>query len=361
MNSFDKKLHEMSKELKVSEDYKKKIDETLLKLPLEEEPASDRPHVRTKRVVWVVIRLVLLVLCSGFICASVTNANFFETFKKTIMDFFHSEKGNTEDNGVKSRQMHSQSKADLMLEIKESVIDRSNMYLLVKITASTTVEFNDKVGFEYFAFSEGENFDTNKLISGARDCKLLEVSEDENAAIFVVSLTAASEIRDGVPVSVCFKNMMEDPYGENPKMLVEGMWSLSLAADYTITEQLDIEGSEEMTYDFLGDPATVQSIHVTPLGLEFQSSISSKAYEASGISFTRQDIRLNMMDGSEIKLMNRDMEEPEQVSSSSEMYSDTIEDPYFTRQFEFEETLNINQILGITIDDLYIPFKKLQD
>lgn len=68
----------------------------------------------------------------------------------------------------------------MKLELCESVIDYNNIYLLVKISAPATVDIDSQSGFDYFAFSYGESFNTQQLLGGARDCRFFEMSEGEN-------------------------------------------------------------------------------------------------------------------------------------------------------------------------------------
>lgn len=358
MDRFNKKNRKLAEKLVVSEQYRKKVEETLINLPVENSVVHKKRHFCIKRIIQTAVCLFVIV-CISLVAISSTNANVFTTFKKTIVGFFdNGEENQSQKLGVKSQQNYSQGRPGLLFELCESVIDRSNIYLLVKLTVSAEVGLDSQTGFEYLAFSYGDSFNTDMLLGGNTDCVLYEASEEENTATYIVSLSCVEEIDEGEQISVCFQNFMRNPYGENSEMLVEGVWNLSFTADYTVTDRLSVEGDEKLTYIFLGDEAVVRNLVLTPLGMEFSSWITPTACEQSAVSDSRLDIRLKLLDGSEIQLMSHDLEEPTpQVSGSSLLCSEDMETPCLTYQFEFENVLDLKQVLGVYVEDLFISVK----
>lgn len=361
MSKFDKKIKELSKNLEVPAKYSKRVEETLKNLPVEEISQKQTKHFSGKYVVRIAVCLLVVVFLGSF-HVNKAEANIFTVFKQTIMSFFHIEGGATpQELGVGSKEEHIGSKPELFLELRETVVDGNSIYLLVKIVASSNIDFSKDAVFDYVAFSKGSNYNTDMLLGGAVDCSLLEVSEEkENEAIYVVSLSTDEKIEDGSQVTVLFKDFMRDPYGDSPEMLVEGMWSLSFCADYTVTEEINIEGTVDTTYPFLETEAVLKSIRITPLGMTVKSDVSAVPYDELGISDTRVRITLKMLDGRELLLMSHDLEEEVMVSGSSLSYESEGEKTYQTLQFEFETMVNTKQILGITIEELYVPVKNVE-
>lgn len=77
----------------------------------------------------------------------------------------------------------------------------------------------------------------------------------------------------GVSRRKLFKNLMRDPFGENPEMLVEGMWSINFTTDHTVSEEMELEGEGETVYPFINTTATLKKIKLTPLGFAILNTI----------------------------------------------------------------------------------------
>lgn len=362
MSSFDKELRKRSKKIKVPENYEKKIEEILIGLPAEKQTTRYGKRFGARRIIQLAV-CILVIVGIGILGVTSTDANIFESFKKTIMSFFESEDGSAPEKlGVKSQQNYAQSKSDLMLELRESIIDRNSIYLLVKVTAPADVVFDSDVGFEYFAFYKEQTQESKELLGGVTDCRLLEVLEEEHAATYVVSLSTTEEIVDGASLYVTFKNMMQDPNGDDAQLLVEGLWSFAFTADYTVTEQLSAEGVADKRLLFLEDEATVRSVVVTPLGMELSVWITQKDYELAAVSNDRLDIRLKMLDDSEAVLMCHDIEvETPYISSAGMEFSENEEGPCVTYQFEFEQVQDLKQVLGVCVDDVFVPLRNIEE
>lgn len=361
MAKLDKKIKEISKNMEVPEEYSRRVEETLKNLPAEEEVHKENKRLSGKHMFRLAICLLFVIILFS-VNVNNANANIFTVFKQTIMNFFHIEEGTSpEELGVGSKEEHIGSKPELFLELKETVVDSNSIYLLVKITASTDVVFAEDVTFDYLAFSDGSNFNTDTLLGGATSCSLLESSEEKtNEAIYVVSLSSDQKIEDGSEITVFFKDLMLDPYGDSREMLVEGIWSISFSADYTVTEEINIEGTADMIYPFLGEKAIINNIEITPLGMVLRSDVSAVPYDELGISDTSLRVRLKMLDGSEILLMSHDLEEEVMVSSSGISYESVDEKTYQSNKFEFGSMINIQQIVGVYIEELYVPVKEVE-
>ena len=353
MNELDKKIKELSKDFSIPEGYNQKVEETLDSIPEEHKSNS---NIKRRGILFVVC---LALLGGGLLLSQseVAEASFFTHFKETVMDFFGLGEEESASIGVSSEKEKSVSKPDLMLELREKVIDRHNIYAMVKITAPTDINFEETLSFDYFAFCKGNNYNASRVLSGAKDCKLLEVLEGKkNVATYVVSLSSDEKLKEGSEVTVFFKDLMRNPNGDNPEMLVEGMWSVNLTVDYTVSEDIKVKGTDNMTYPFLKTEASLSKLELTPLGLEIVSDISTAPYDELGISDTTIAVRLKMIDGSEKVVASHDMEETI-VSSGSSTFMKKKKRTLQTDTYQFSKTLNTSKVIGIYIEDFYILIK----
>lgn len=358
MNDFDKKIKRMSADFKIPEEYGQRIEDLLQTMPDKTISASTGRRKLVGRLVMCICMLGI-----GFFLlfrTEVVEAGFFENFRQTIMTFLGiGDDGEAELTGVESAKENAVSKPDLMLELQEKVIDSKNIYLMVKITAPTNIVFADNITFDYFAFSRGTSFNTAELLPGAKGCELLEVMGGrEHIATYVVSFAPDEELEEGTEVTAFFKDLMIDPYGDSPEMLVEGMWSIPFTIEYTVSEELEAEGAQETTYTFLDSTAVLKEIDLTPLGLTLVSDISDVPYDLLGISDTTVDIRLLMADGSEKTVMSHDMEEATITSSGSNSF-ETEEDGcvYMRNTFQFQQALDISQVVSVWVEGCEVPFE----
>lgn len=354
MTNFDKKIRELSRNVDIPKGYDKRIEDILQKIPETEEHYSGRKHWLNKKKLSVAFCLICIVSVLGM-GAIEANANIFETFKLTIMDILNIGEEDKE-LGVESKKEQIESKLDLMLEMQEAVIDDQGVYLLVKITAPAGITFNEEVSFDYFAFCEGENYNADKLIGGGRDCHLLETMEEKpNVATYVVNLAADMRDLEGKYVTAYFKDLTLDPNGENPQLLVEGMWSVTFLSDITVKEKIEIEGKPDMEFSFVDTTATVENIELTPLGLTILSDVSRFPFEDLGISDTSIAVRLKLIDGSEIHIMPHDPEEEWIVDSGSTEYSEENGKSFQKDVYLFTSAIDITKVVGVYIQDLYVP------
>lgn len=358
MAGFDRKIKKLSKKFKAPEQYHKRIDGILESIEEESIPTPRRRNsVRFAGIVVIVCVIVVGCLCLS--SPEVAEASFLETFKQTIMDFFGMGENESQKIGVESEKEKAVSKSDLAIELQEKVMDEQNMYVVVKITAPSDVEFNEDISFEYFGFCKGSNYNASDLISGAKGCKLLETLETKkNVATYVVEVAADHKIEEGEEVTAFFKNLMSNPYGDNPQMLVEGMWRVTFTASYTVSEDIVVKGTEDMTYSFLDTQATVVKMKFTPLGMTLNSDVSNVPYEELNVSDTRITIRLKMIDGSEKIVISPDPETPVISNSGSDYFSQKKGRTYIKKSIQFQKALDIDQVLGVYIEDSYIPIKE---
>lgn len=355
MTEFDKKMRELSRNMKIPEGYSQKIDGVLQSLPEKKVSPYKKKHWLNRKKIGFAFCLICFILLVGFNSIEV-NADIFESFRLTIMDIFHI--GETE-NSVESNKMQIESKPDLMMELQETVIDSHNIYLLVKITAPASIEFSKDIAFDYIAFCNGGNYNTDNLIGGATDCYLLETMEGKpNIATYVVTLTSNMDLQEGKDVTVCLKDLEQNPFSDNSKMLVEGMWSIQFPLEMTVRDDIVIEGNADMKYPFVDTMAVLKRVELTPLGITIYSDVSDFPYEELGLSDTTIALTLKMLDGSEQMVMSHNPEDELVIDSGSIEYEKEEEKSYQIDTYSFREVLDINKVVGICIEDLYIPVDK---
>lgn len=358
MNKFDKKIKEMAKEIQTPVSYDKKVDGLLQSLTEQEE----LPHPKSKgrkRVFQLAFCLVCVFLILSFYTIG-TQANFFSSFKETIIDFLTG--GSNEDPanmGIESDHNYAESKPDLIMALSEKVIDSHSIYLLVEITAPNNTRFAPNITFDYFCFCWGTNYNVDRLISGATSCELLEVSEDmPNRATYVVSLVTDEELEEEKDIAVCFQDLTADPYSDHPALLVGGVWSMTFPIYRTVTDNITIEGDSSMTFSYINTTADVKSIELTPLGMVLVADVSNYPADELPLSDTTIPIRLKMIDGREPALVSRDPEEAVLTRSGSTYITEIDGKTCQQDTLEFRNAINIDRVLGIYIEDLYIPVRE---
>lgn len=358
MNKFDKKVKEMAKEIQTPASYDKKVDGLLQSLAEQEELPQPKTGGR-KRVLQLAFCLVCIFLILSFYTIG-TQANFFSSFKETIIDFLTgSSNENPANMGIESDQNYAESKPDLIMALSEKVIDSHSIYLLVEITAPNNIRFAPNITFDYFCFCWGTNYNVDQLISGVTSCELLEVSEDmPNRATYVVSLVTNEELEEEKDIAVCFQDLTADPYSDHPSLLVGGVWSMTFPIYRTVTDNITIEGDPSMTFSYINTTAEVMSIELTPLGMVVVSDISQYPSDMLGVSDTTISIRLKMIDGSEPALVSHDPEEPVLTRSGSFYFPEIDGKSCQQDTLEFTNAINIDKVLGIYIEDLYIPVRE---
>lgn len=357
MRKFDKKVKKLSKEFQIPETYHERVDEILQTI---QEDSVSAPQKKS----FVKVTIVMAVLCLliiGRLCFSnieVAQASFLENFKQTVMDFLGMNKEESQKMGVESEKKEAISKPDLMIELQEHIMDSQNIYVVVKITAPPEVEFKKKITFDYFGFCEGSNYNISKVLPGARDCTLLEVLKSrKNVATYVVNISTAQQIEEGKEVTVFFNNLVDDPYGDNPQMLVEGMWSVSFTSSYTVSGDITVKGTEDSRYSFLDTTAAIKKIKLLPLGLTVISDVSNVPIDKLHISDTRITVRLKMIDGSEIVVDSPDSDKETFTSGSSITEYEKKGKVFHKYVSQFKKAINTRQVVGIYIEDCYVPLK----
>lgn len=361
MNDFDKKLKEMSKDMTPPEHYQQRIDKVLENLP-EKNPYQKENrcvHRRTNRFLKIAVCSVcmLLVCVLAFGSAQVAKANIFTQLKQTIMEFFHiGQQEASDEYGVESEEEVVISKPDLYLELREKIVDKHSMYVLVSITAPPDVSFDEQIGFDYYAFCNGSSYNADQLIGGAKDCCLLEVQEEKpNVATFVVSISSDEKIEQDTDVTLYFKDLMREPFGENPQMLVEGMWSLTFQANYTVSEDIVIKGTPDMKFEHDGGEVTLKKIELSPLGISVTADVTNLHYADQAYSNeTSLPVKLRMVDGSQLVIYSHDPEEPGNVSMGSDSFRQPGGKEFLTSRYEFEQMVDIRKVIGIYVEDYYV-------
>ena len=358
MNDFDKKIKRLSKEFQVPETYHQRVNEIL-------EAVQEDSVVAPKRKPFfkaAVIVAVFVLIMTGFTCfsgAEVVEASFLENFKQTILDFFGISEDESQEIGMKSEKGESVSRPDLMIELQEIVMDSQNIYAVVKITAPPDVELKEGMTFDYFGFCKGSNYNASEVLPGARACEFFEVLERrKNVATFILNISTDQQVEDGEEVTAFFKDLIAGPYEKTPQILVEGMWSLTFTASYTVSGDITIEGTSDMEYAFLGKTASVTEIKLLPLGLTVTADVSPISTDLLHFSDTNVTIRLKMADGTERTVGGA--QEGEMILTSEGSITEYEEDnkTMLKYVYQFGEAINTGHVLGIYIEDCYVPLKE---
>lgn len=350
--------------MEVPKSYHDKVDAVLdsleKKREAEEEKTPAHPEKKYPRMRKRTVQIaVCILLAAGLIAVAryQAKANIFAVFQETIMKFFGIEtEEEAEDIGVGSNQEQIKSKAELVLELQQTVIDGHNIYLLVQVTAPGNIRFTKNTAFSYTCFCRGENYNSNNLLAGPRSCDLFEVDEEKkNIAYYIACINFTQEIEEGSMVTACFQDLRENPSDENSEVLAEGMWSVTFPAYKTVRESIVIDGKPDMDFPYINTRALVQKIEVTPLGITFSADISSFPYEDIAVSDTTVALRLKMIDGSEIIIRSHDSGEEEYIKNGGTEISERGENVYQTDIYEFADLVDMNKVVGIYVEDLYIP------
>lgn len=361
MNNFDKMIKELSRNVDIPDGFSERVDAVLESLPEDE---NGRRQGRTHKIgkflgVAACIACVIGVLAFNSMQAE---ANIFDTFKETIMDFLNigtdPETGESrgQELGVGSNNAEVESRRDLMLEMREVVVDAQGIYLLFKITAPPDIELTEDITFDYFAFCHGENYNANNIIGGGKQCRLLEtMKEKPNVATYMMTLSSDMRPYVGSMVVACFKDLTLDPYGENPELLVEGMWSIPFSVDITVRDSIEIVGNNDMVFPFAGTTAVVERIDLTPLGITLLSDVSKVPYDDLGVSDTTITLRLKMIDGSDIYIMPDNPEQDRIVDSGNIEYSDENGKTCQKDSYSFRTAIELQKVAGIYVQEVYIP------
>lgn len=358
MNKFDREIKKLTKNIEVPASYNEKVDKVLLDIMKRDETILEK-----KKNSKLLLRLAVCLLCIFCVISLYTidaHANIFSFFKETILDFLG--RGNPEDDiedmGVESEKQSVGSKPDLMMELQESVIDSHSIYLLVQMTAPPDIWFEETTLFDYFCFCKGANYSVNQLIGGSRSCELLEVSEDRpNIATYVVSLVFDEVLEEGSEVTVCFQNLTKDPYSSNPELLIDGVWSLTFFYHPTVTDHIELEGTPDMVFPFINTTAELMKLELSPFGILVYADVSNFPSDELGISDTNIAIKLKMIDGSELTVVSHDPDEQGYVQGGSISFSNEEDKTYEQVNLEFTNMVNIGKVVGVYIEDLYVPIK----
>lgn len=361
MTKFDKKVRRLSKEFQVPETYHEKVDEILDTIQ-KDRVAPPRQRWFVKAAAVMMAFCILMIGLFFFSGAEVAEASFLETFKQTIMDFFGMGESESQEFGIESKKEDAVSKPDLMIELQEVVMDTQNIYAVVKITAPPEVEFKEGMTFDYFGFCEGRNYNASAVIPGIRECSLLEVNKNKsNVATFVANVGTDQQVKEGKEVTAFFNDLLDGPQNEDDtKVLVEGMWSFSFTASYTNSKEITVKGTKEMQYSYSYSKADIKKIKLLPLGLTLISDVSRVDEQTRNTTDTGVAIRLKMIDGSEIIVVSSDADDQCLSSGGSVSNYDRKGHSYEKYVGQFEKAIDIDQVLGITIGDCYVPIKQYE-
>ena len=124
------------------------------------------------------------------------------------------------------------------------------------------------------------------------------------------------------------------------------MWSVTFVVEPTVTEEIVIKGTPEMTYSFLDTPAKVQKLHLTPLGLTLVADISEVDAELLGFADLSTEIRLKMIDNSERVVSSQDSE-VYTITGSSYYFENTDDQILLTGTYQFGSPISVAQVSGV--------------
>lgn len=357
MGKFDKKIKKLSKEFQVPESYHEKVDEILETIQENDMPV---PRSRISIKVAGIVAACCIVL-TGYLCFSgtvVAEAGFFELFKQTILDFLGMGEDDSRKMGIGSDKENGIGRPDLLIELQEKVMDSQNIYLMVKITAPPDVELSENVTFDYFGFCEGSNYNAMDVLPGVRDCTLLELLEGEkNMATYVLTISTDWQVEEGKEITAFFKDLVLDPYGDNPQLLVEGMWSVSFTSSYTVSDDAVVEQTGDAVYSFMGTTATVKDIKLLPLGLTLISDVSNVPEDELHTAGQDITVWLKMTDGSEKIVQSSDPEAETITDGGSIAEYEEGGKRYHKLTCQFEKAIDISKVAGVFVEDCYIPLQ----
>lgn len=358
MNKFDKKIKKLIRNVQIPPSYDEKVDKTLLAVMKKDEALLEKR--KKGRLVPRLAVCLLCIVCVITLYSMDVHADIFAFFKETILDFLGrgSDGEDMKELGVESESQGIGSKPDLIVELKESVMDSHSMYLLVTITAPSDIRFEEDILFDYFCFCKGDNYNVSQLLGGSLSCELLEVNEDfSNMATYVVSLVFDETLEEGSQVTLCLKDLTKAPYSSDPKLLIPGIWSLTFAYSPTVADPIAVEGSEETVFPFINTTAQLVRMELSPFGILVCADVSNFPQEELGVSDTTVAIRLKMIDGSELVVVSHDPDEQGYIQGGSVSYLEDGEKTYQQTNLEFTNMIHVGKVLGVYIEDLYVPIK----
>lgn len=382
MNEFDKMMRENSEKVNIPDGFEDKVENVLGSLP-----ERDIKQTNTKKtgVRLAVILAVVIIFAAMGTFAVRSEANIIDTLKMTLMDIFGNGKEsgtgpNKENQANKSsdndsygnsslemslaeadiRKEESEAKRDLMIELKETIVDPNGIYALLQITAPSDIELNKDITFDYFAFCEGTNYNSDSTMGGAVSCDFLESTKDRpNVALYVMKLTGSVSNYEGKSIAACMKDLTMMPNSEDREVLVEGMWSVSFMAEKTVRNSIvlaDFGDDEEIIFPYITAEAKIVSLTLTPLSISLTSDVSAMPFEELGVSDTTISLSLLMSDG-EMLVISPYSETERYITESGESEFDQAEGVSYQKDiYSFAQPVDINKVVGIYVQGVFVPF-----
>ena len=354
MNEPDDKIKKLSSDLHAPEGYDERIEDILNSLPEKSISNKNKTHRAVK-----IAAAVAFVMAIGVFIISQTQvkAGIFEVFGKNILSYLGMDSDTTDETGVHSHKVHTESHPDLTISMQELVMDEHHIYLSLIVSASSGVEFTKDVSFAYFGVCRGESYNPDDLIGGATSCEMLEkinYEGNENSAQYILSLTTEDKLQDGEKLVAFFHDLTVDPNGPAPKTLVEGKWKINFLSSVTVSKKKVIETDRSISYPFLGKNAHVEKVSVTPLGITIRTDISEVPYDELGVSDTRIDMTLLLIDGSEIALSRKDGSALKDISDGSIAVESKGDKTYMKYVYTFKNNINPDMFKGLMIEGVKI-------
>ncbi|MBO6108520.1 MAG: hypothetical protein J6P16_03840 [Eubacterium sp.] len=350
MNELDDRIKKLSSDLHAPEGYNERIDNILDSLPEKTKSNNKRTHRAVKIAAAVAF---VMAVCALIFTRTQVKAGIFELFGKQILSYLGVNSDDTDESGVHSHKVHTDSEPDLSIRMQELVMDEHHIYLSLIVSASPDVVFTNDVTFAYFGVCKGESYNPDDLIGGATSCKMIgKVTDDENenSAQYIFSLSTEEKLKEDEPMVAFFHDLTQDPNGASPKTLVNGKWKINFLSSVTVSKKKVITADRSVSYPILGKKAHVEKISITPLGITVTTDVSEIPFDELGVSDIRLDMTMQMIDGSEIVLGYRDGSVSSDISESSIATEKKGNKSYAKYIFSFKEKINPDMYRGLIIE-----------
>ena len=164
-------------------------------------------------------------------------------------------------------------------------------------------------------------------------------------------------MEEGSEVTVCFQDLTKDPYSSDPELLIDGVWSLTFFYHPTVTDHVEVEGNPDMIFPFINTTAELLKLELSPFGILVYADVSRFPSDELGISDTNIAVRLKMIDGSELTVTSHDPAEQGYVQGGSISFSGEEDKTFEQMNLEFTNVINVEKVIGVYIEDLYVPLK----
>jgi hypothetical protein len=120
-----------------------------------------------------------------------------------------------------------------------------------------------------------------------------------------------------------------------------------------------IDGTEDMVFSHDGGKAVLSKIDLLPLGVQVTADVTDLHYADQAYSNTTPlAVTLQMVDGSELVVFSHEADAAGYISSGSDSFEQPDGKEFQTSQYEFKEMVEVGKVIGIYVEDLYVPVVK---